>query len=189
MIRTAIGVIIIIAGLALKATLNHNMHYWSAVKTWTVVLVIMGLIVTGVPIFEWVEKSKPRTFWTDPRGMILHIVKAIIALVVMVAIAIQIENFGVWTNDRLVEYYLSKETVDTDGLILGEQRVTYTIRHSTSYEVFYVVRYEAEGEVIEQGIEPDYRLKIGQTYRVTYSKKFPSIFKMGHKMRKGNVPP
>lgn len=183
MIRTTIGLTMIIVSFALKATLNHNMEYWGTVKTWTVFLFIIGLVVTGLPIFEWIEKSKPRTFKIDPPRWIFYVIKAIIAVVIMVAIGIQLETFGIWTNERLVEYYLSKETEVTEGLILGETKVSYTIKYSTHYERFYVIRYNAGGQVIEQGVKPSYSLNIGQTYKVKYSKKFPSMFKMGHRVR------
>lgn len=171
----------IIVSFALKATLNHNVEYWGTVKSWTVFLFIIGLVVTGLPIFEWIEKTKPRTFRIDPPRWIFYAIKAIVAVVVMVAIAIQLETFGTWTNERLVEYYLSKETEVTEGLILGETKVPYTIKYSRHYERFYVIRYHASGQIIEQGLKPSYSLNIGQTYKVTYSKKFPSIFKVGHR--------
>lgn len=172
----------IVGSFALKATLNHNMEYWGTVKSWTVFFFIIGIIVTGLPIFEWIEKSKPKTFKTDPPRWILYVFKAIVAVVIMVAFAIQLETFGVWTNERLVEYYLNKETDVTEGLITGERKVSYTIK-TTHYEKFYVIRYNVNGEIIEQGLKPSYSLNIGQTYKVTYSKRFPSIFKVGHRVR------
>lgn len=182
MIRTTIGVTMIVVSFTLKATLNHNLDYWGTVKSWTVFLFIIGIVVTGLPIFEWIEKSKPRTFKADPPKMIFYVIKAIIAVVIMVAVAIQLERFGVWTNERLVEYYLSKDTEITEGLLIGERKVSYTIK-TTSYERFYVIRYYVSGQIIEQGLKPSYSLNVGQTYKVTYSKKFPSIFKVGHRVR------
>lgn len=143
---------------------------------------IIGIVVTGLPIFEWIEKSKPRTFKADPPRWILYVCKAIVAVVVMVAIAMQLETFGVWTNERLVEYYLNKQTDVTEGLITGERKVSYTIK-TTHYERFYVITYNVNGEIIEQGLKPSYSLSIGKTYKVTYSKKFPSIIKVGHRVR------
>jgi hypothetical protein len=168
----------IIVSFALKATLNHNMEYWGTVKSWTVFLFIIGLVVTGLPIFEWIEKTKPRTFRADPPKWVF----SIIAVVIMVAVAIQLERFGVWTNERLVEHYLSNDTDITEGIIIGEKKVSYTVK-TTHYESFYVIRYKAQGQIIEQGLKPSYSLTIGKTYKVTYSNKFPSIFKVGHKTR------
>lgn len=183
MIRTTIGLTMIIVSFTLKATLNHNMEHWGTVKSWTVFLFIIGLVVTGLSIFEWIEKSKPRTFKIDPPRWFFYAIKTLIAVVTMVAIGIQLETFGVWTNERLVEYYLSKDTEITNGLIVGEQKVPYTIKYTRHYERFYVIRYNVNGQIIEQGLKPSYSLNIGQTYKVTYSKKFPSIFRVGHRVR------
>ena len=187
MIRTTIGMTIIVVGFALKATLNHNIEHWGSVKSWTIFLFIIGLVVIGLPVFERLEKSKPSRFRIDPPRWIFYVIKAIIAVVIMVAIAIQLETLGVWTNERLVEYYLSKETEVTEGLIVGEQKVSYTIKYNRHYERFYVIRYAVKGQLIEQGLKPSYRLNIGQTYKVTYSKRFPSIFKVGHRVRQNTV--
>jgi uncharacterized membrane protein YidH (DUF202 family) len=182
MIRTTIGVIIIIVSFALKATLNHNMDYWGTVKSWTVLLFIIGLVVTGIPILEWLDKTKPKTFRADPPRWVFYVIKAIIAVVIMVAVAVQLEKFGIWTNERLVEHYLSKDTDITEGIIIGEKKVSYTVK-TTHYESFYVIKYKALGQIIEQGLKPSHSLTIGQTYKVTYSKHFTSIFKVGHKTR------
>ena len=182
MIRTFIGATIILTGFILKATLNHNIEYWGNVKSWTVFLFIVGLIITGMPILEWIDKAKPRTFRIDPPRYILYVFKSIVALVIMVAIAIQFEKLGIWTNEKLVEHYLRENTGITEGVILGERKVYYSIK-TIHYEKFYVIRYIVDGEVIEQGVKPSYSLNIGQTYNVTYSTKFPSIFKVGHRKR------
>lgn len=176
----------IFVSFTLKATLNHNMAYWGTVKSWTVLLFIIGIAVAGLPIFEWIEKSKPRTFRIDPPKFIFFVIKVIIAVVIMVVITIQLERVGVWTNEKLVAYYLSKETEDTVGQIIGERKVSYTIK-TTHYKRFYVIRYNVKGQIIEQGLKPSYSLNIGQTYKVTYSKEFPSIFKVGHKTKRNTV--
>ncbi|NBW37407.1 MAG: hypothetical protein EBR30_20800 [Cytophagia bacterium] len=180
MIRSTIGVTIIIVSFVLKATLNHNMDYWGTVKSCTVFLFIVGLVVTGIPIFDWIEKSKPRSLKADLKKWILYGIKSIVVLVVMVAIAVQLEKVGVLSNEKLVEYYLSRETEVTEGLIVGEREVPYTIK-TTHYEIFYVIKYNVNGQTIEQGLKPSYGLNIGQTYEVTYSKQFPTMFKVGHR--------
>jgi hypothetical protein len=183
MIRTIIGVAIIVVSFVLKAILNHNLDYWGSVKSWTVFLFIIGIVVIGIPIFDWIEKSKPRTFKEDPPKMLLYATKAMLTVGILVVVVVLLERFGVWTNDRLVAYYLSKETEITEGLIVGERNISYTIK-TTRYERFHIIRYYANGQIIEQGLIPSYSLKIGQTYMVTYSRKFPSMCKVGHRVRR-----
>ena len=183
MIRTIIGVAIIVVSFTLKATLNHNLEYWGSVKSWTVSLFIIGIVIVGIPIFDWIEKSKPRTFKEDPPKMIFYATKAILTVGILVLVVVLLERFGAWTNDRLVEYYLSKETEITEGFIVGEQNISYAIT-TTRYERFYIIQDYANGQIIEHGLKPSYSLMIGQTYMVTYSRKFPSMCKVGHRVRR-----
>lgn len=180
MIRTTIGLILLLAGVVLKAALNHNIDYWGSLKTWTIIIFIIGLIVLSVPLLQWAERPKGGTFLTNPGRVILRGVKVLIVLIALVFVGIQLENFGIWANRKLVNYYLSTDTATTKGIILGEVDVSYWTK-TRHVETFYEVVYRVNGEVIRQGVEPSYSLNIGQTYLIKYSRKHPSMFQILHR--------
>lgn len=186
MIRVTIGTLMIIGAFISKATLNHNLEYWGSVKTSSIFFCLLGLALLGVPVFEWIEKNKPKTFKANPARWFLFVGKALATIVVVIALSVQVEQLAVWTNHRLVDYYLTRETGTTEGLITGEREVSYRIK-TRSYKTFYVIRYVANGQTIEQGLEADYNLKTGQTYKVTYSKEFPSMLRVGNKTEPGTI--
>src|SRR5688500_11795633 len=98
MIRVTIGTMMILLSFLAKATLNHNIEYWGAVKSWTIFVAIIGLILVGAPIFEKIENSKPQSLKLDPWKWTLYGIKMLLALITTVAITAKIEHFGIWTN-------------------------------------------------------------------------------------------
>lgn len=168
----------ILLSFVAKATLDHNIEYWGAVKSWTIFLLIIGLILTGAPIFEKIENSKPQSFKLDPWKWTLYGIKMLLALIVTVAITVKMEHFAIWTNEKIKCHYLSKETVKTEGMVVGSVSVPYTVKYRTSYERFFLIEYSIGSEVIQQGLKPGRNVKIGRKLRIRYSTVHPSIFRV-----------
>lgn len=161
----------------IKATLNHNIEYWGQAKTWTVVFLIFGLVIVGLPLLVKIDGAKPNKFIDSPGKWIINRAIVIIIVALGVGMVIKMEDFAILTNQKLRDYYLSQDTETTTATIVGQVQIPYTIRFRTSYQEFAVIRYSTDRETVEQGVEGR-RLIAGRELRIKYSKLHPSFFKI-----------
>lgn len=176
-LRVAVGMTMVLGGFLMKATLNHNINYWAQVKTWTVVLLIFGLVIVGLSFLVKVDNAKPNKFMDNPGKWILNRSIVIIMVVVGVGVVIEMEDLAVLTNRKLRDYYLSKDTETTTATVIGQIKIPYTIKLRTSYQEFSLIQYSTTSEVIEQGLE-ERKLIAGRQLRIRYSKLHPSFFRI-----------
>lgn len=167
----------VLGGFLMKATLNHNINYWGQVKTWTIVLLIFGLVVVGLSFLMKVDNAKPNKFMDNPGKWILNRSIVIIIVAVGVGIVIKLEDLAVLTNKKLRDYYLSKDTETTTATVIGQIKIPYTIKLRTSYQEFSMIQYPTTKGVVEQGLEGR-KLIAGRQLRIKYSKIHPSFFRV-----------
>lgn len=161
----------------MKAALNHNIVYWGRVKTWTVVLLIFGLVLVGLSLLVKIDSAKPNSFIDSPGKWIINRSIVIIILVLGIGMVIKMEDFAVLTNQKLRDCYLSRDTETTTAIVVGQIRIPYTIKFRTHYREFAVIRYSTDNELMEQGIEGR-KLIAGRELRIKYSKLYPSFFRI-----------
>lgn len=181
MIRKTIGLILIVTGLALKAALNHNLDYWTTVKSWTGWFIITGIILFCIPLLERIKYYRPSSSLSKSRKGLFYFVKILggfCVFIAIVSITFGIEHIGIILNEQLRDYYLSKNIGLTEGRIIGETEVPYIIKNQLIYEKFLILEYQTVAGLIRQGMQPRDTLMVGQAFIVNYSVKHPTFFKI-----------
>src|SRR5687768_3940572 len=108
-LQIAIGLATVIGGFLMKAALDHNIDYWGPVKTWTIVVLIFGLILILGSLLIEIDSHKPNRFIDSPGKWIINRSILLIVFALVVGIVIKLEDFAVLTNRKVRDYYLSQE--------------------------------------------------------------------------------
>lgn len=175
MIRIAIGLTLIILMVLLKSIFNHNIDYWGPIKSLTVLLGIIGFIILGFNIINKIGSFKPRSFTLYPLQGLLFLVSYLMFFSVIIAAVIQLELVGAWANTKLRDYYLSHNTTETQGTVMGDVDISYQIKYRKHLERFTLIQYNTIHGTIRQGVDPSLGLTAGDSVKVVYSKTHPTF--------------
>lgn len=191
-----IGIAFILIGLILKSLLNHNIEYWELTKYATILFLIFGISGLLFSVWDKLDKKPKKPFKKVPIKWLIHYLKNGATLIVVLIAVIGLEKTGESLNYKLREYYLSQETITTNGIL--EEYVRFYMP-KVEDEDFYLVSFKIENEKVEKGLLVEYseqdgknnignitienntlsvgRMK-GSQLNLVYSKKFPSFFKI-----------
>jgi hypothetical protein len=199
-LRYIIGGLLIILGLTLKSLLTHNIEYWGIVKTWTILLFIVGMVFLLLNLLLRFDIQPEISFLKTPIKWLAQFLRTVVILVVIVGISVCFENLGSFLNRKLKNHYLSFDTEKGEGTLISIKTVTYRIKRAHEKR-FYLIEYNTDNRTIQQGLdfdEIDSKLLIkkstvelsnnadklnvnnliGLKFTVEYSKKYPSFFRV-----------
>lgn len=196
MIRKISGILLIIFGLVLKTLLTHNINYWGFSKNISIISFIIGLII--LTPFHLLDSSHKDNKKTKSSKLILSKSLNLIVIAILFVCGLGLEKFGAYLNYKVRDYYLSKETGTTTGIISGIKRIDIV---KVGHADFYDINFKVNGENYSTGLLVDYadkdneyfdkfkkpiisnstmtigKLKENQT-KIVYSKRFPSFFRI-----------
>ena len=195
-LKYIVGFAIIIFGLLLKITLNHNMNYWGLTKTSTIILLAIGLAMIFPFENERTIQKNKKTL--NSKRRILKNTKSILFLGLLLIGIIGLEKIGKELNYYLRNYYLSHNTENTIGFVKGIKKIDIV---KTGHAEFYMIEFNTTEKRILQGLMVDYAERDnsffekfkqpsfngnemtinnikGNEINIKYSKKYPSFFQI-----------
>lgn len=175
------GILLMLLVFSTTIVLEHDIRFWQWKYTVIIMIFLYGYMLYMWPIFQRLKQLRPNFFINQPLQWLKIFFLEIIVVLCGLALYWGCSEYGVSLNKKLQEYLLSEQVGFTDGVILGEQTFAVPTKHGQYTESFYMVAYTVDGKLKRQGIsKAKYRLK-GATYKVTYSKAFPSIIRVGER--------
>lgn len=190
-----VGAFLITSAIVLKSTLNHNFEVWLTVKNTTLILLVLGVTSIFVNIWGMVD-SKNKSFRKLPfKEIIIKFINGLL-IILMFLLVLGLENFSEFLNYKIRDYYLSKNTIETQGTI--NEYFRYYLPHMED-EDFYLVSFKVNDKTVDKGVLVDYceldgqrnfekiifnentlsvQSGIGSNVKIVYSKSFPSFFKI-----------
>ena len=196
MIRKIIGLLLIVFGLILKIALTYNIDYWGLSKNISIISFVIGLV--SLTPFHLIDSSNKDSKKVKGSRLIFLKVINLVVIASLFVCGLGLEKFGNYLNYKVRDYYLSKETEITTGVISGIKRINIV---KVGHADFYEISFKANGEIYSNGLLVDYadkdnvhfdkfkkpiisnstltigRLKGNQT-KIAYSKRFPSFFRI-----------
>lgn len=155
-IKYTIGILFIILGVFIKTLFNHNMEYWGTIKVLTIFIFILGLFICFIPFWEKFDKKPKISFSKGISQWVLWYSKNTLMLLSLLGLIILLENIGENLNYKLRGYYLSNDTIITNGIIVGVKTIN-TVK--MGFEEFYVVDFVYNNKKVQKGIMLEYSLK------------------------------
>lgn len=162
------GLALIFIAIYIIAIYNHDYLEWGNVKTGSIFLSIVGIVICLPSHSQLLPEFKNR------------VARIIINLLLMIFMIGFVEKVGESLNNKITDYCLNKDSVTTYGLITKIASVRYSIKRS-HYEKFVVFEYETPNQIIEQGIKLDDFNSIphiGNYINITYSRSSPKRFRI-----------
>ncbi len=158
--------------------LNHHIAYWGLIKSWTSVLLIIGFIVICFPLLKRNKAWKTKVSNLSPGQTALHAFLAILIPILIFVSTILLEHLGGLANEKIVSYYLSKETQSAEASVVDLVQVPYFTKFGRRYEPFYLIQYSPADETIQQGLKPQAGLSVGSKVKVKYSISHPTMVRV-----------
>ncbi len=196
-LKYLVGLAIIIIGLLIKTTLNHNMNYWSFVRGFSILSFAVGLVLMVPRSLEKINNKGKKSL--SPRlGKVVAKLKPIILTILLFVVVLGLERLGGNLNYRLRDYFLNHDTAIANGYAKGIKRIDLV---KIGHEDFYLIDFNVGDKVQSSGLMVAYAAKDSGLFteinqfknsegqliinnlrsgnvQVKYSKKFPSFFKV-----------
>jgi len=183
-------------GLILKTLFNHNIDYWVLIKYLSLFLFLFGVSAFFFLLFDKFSNKPKKPFLKVPQKWILWIFGNGLLYVIILGMVLGLEKSGEYFNYKLRDFYLSNNTIETTGVIIGMKRLEI---ERTGREDFYLIKFKNNEKTIQKGLmikysekDDNYENKMfelkqntltlnrmkGSQLRIVYSEKFPSFLKI-----------
>lgn len=173
------GIALMLLGLSVTVFLARDFNYWHWMPGFPFFVSFMGYFILVNPLYERLENSKPRFFINDPGKWLKYFALELLLFLVGITAIVKLDDGARAVNRLLHEWLLTKNTVVTEGLLVGKTTLVKQLKTSKRKETFCVILYPVEGVTRRQGVSTEKHYQEGATYQVTYSKSCPSVIKVG----------
>jgi hypothetical protein len=176
--RILIGLAVVLVTICIKVAFNHDAEHWGAVKTYSLYLSVIGLVIVFYPVVDKIDELRETNFFRYPLQWIIRLVSVLLIFAVIFGGIILVEKISDGFDSTFRRFIVSRNPKASEAFVENEITVQYNIKRGRYYQNFYGIYYHTSTGVVQGYLQKTASMKFGvnDSIPILYAKDYPSVF-------------